>query len=424
MKRHSVILILLLSVFLLSGSAAADDKDEKKPDTKKESSKVTLNGVFEAVKSHEVKFETKQVASAKIKKLVPHGSVVKKDDFLISFDRKAYAKQLREAERKFATAELTKKESDFANEQFRQTQQLDKEAAERTWTAAQQSHAGYLEFDRQYAIDSAKFSLKQSRNSLEYQEEDLRQLERMYKEDELTEESEELVLTRARRAVESAKFYLRSAEIRAERSLQQNLPREYESRKATHERAKMAYEKAKMSLEFARKKRRLENESGGDKFKQEKEKLEEIRADSDKLVITSPANGIVFYGALKKGQISDKQSAMKPESAVSKDQVIMTIANPKKLHVRTTVSEKDFAKLKVGMHGTAKPTSADDSPVEVEIISLDRVPFAKGKYDCILAIRDEVNDLHPSMTCSITFELESDDEDHDDDDDETKKDAS
>ena len=409
MKQVLVNALSWAAIVLMAGSLFADDKEEKKNKAKKESPKVTLNGVFEPVKTQEVKFETEQIASAKIKKLVPHGSTVNKDDFLVSFDRQAYEKQLKEAERKFATAELTKRESDFANDQFRRTQQLDREAANREWQAAQDSFTGFLEFDRQYSVESAKFSLKRARNSLEYQEEDLRQLERMYKEDELTEESEELVLTRARRAVESAKFYLRNTEVRTERTLKQSLPREHEAKKAAHERAKMKYEKTKLSLEIARKKKDLEIAAAREKFNEEKEALNELQADAEKLVLSSPANGIVFYGALNNGLISDKQSPMKKGTTVTKDQFVMTIVNPKKLQVRTTVTEKDIAKLNVGMIGTAKPTSDEDASIAVEITALGEVPYAKGKYECVLAIRGKAKGIQPTTSCSVTFELESSD---------------
>ena len=46
----------------------------------------------------------------------------------------------------------------------------------------------------------------------------------MYKEDDLTEASEEIVLKRARQAVENAQFRLEGVEISTERSITQSLP--------------------------------------------------------------------------------------------------------------------------------------------------------------------------------------------------------
>jgi len=162
---------------------------EEKKEEAKEPPKVSLIGHFEAKKSVEVKFDVEHLGNAKVRRVAGRGIMVEQGDFLISFERDAYNDQLKAANRKMATTELTRKEAEFEHEQFVETQKLSKQAAEREWAAAQDAYQGYREFDRQYAIDSAKFSLKQSRNSLEYLEEDLRQLERMYLEDELTEDA-------------------------------------------------------------------------------------------------------------------------------------------------------------------------------------------------------------------------------------------
>ncbi|MCA9214095.1 MAG: HlyD family efflux transporter periplasmic adaptor subunit [Planctomycetales bacterium] len=401
MKR---VLIFAALAFLIPNPVLGDDaKDDG--DKKKETPKVMLPGVFESTRVHEVKFDTKQVASAKIKKLVPHGSTVEKGSLLFSVESKDYNKQLKEVERKLNTSELTLKETHFGHEQFRETQKLDRAAAERTWQAAKESYKGYLEFDKDYAVESAKFGLKQSQQSLEYLEEDLRQLERMYEEDELTEESEELVLTRARRAVESAKFRLRNTEVQVDRTLTQTLPDDEAAKKEAFERAKMAYEKAKLTADIARKKKELELQAANDSFNKEKEAVDELRSDFERLVVNSPANGIVFYGELDRGQIADKPSTLEVGSSIAKDQVVMTVVNPRKLQVRMTVSEKEIGELKAGMSGIAKPTAASDRELPVTVVSVDTVPYAKGKYDCVLSVKGKTDDLLPTMTCTVTFDL-------------------
>jgi len=397
---------VLLLILLFAGATLAQDAkdDEKKPD-KEQPKKVTLTGTFEAIKSTEVVFDTKQVASAKIRKIAANGSMVNKGDFLVSFERDDHKEQLEKALRKMAGSELARKEAEFKQEQFEQTQKLDKEAAKRAWQSAQDAYNGYLEFDRQYSIDSAKFSLKQSKQSIEYLEEDLRQLERMYEEDELTEESEELVLTRARRSLESAKFRLKNTEVRSERTLKQRLPREADSKKETHHRAKLTHEKAMAELEFARKKKRLETEAADVAYKEEKEKLDELKADGNQFVVNAPTRGMVIYGELKRGQMSDKAAATDKGTSISKEQTILTIVDPKRLQIRTSVSEKDIAKLKTGMRGVAKPTSQADRELSVVIKSIGQLPYAKGKFDCVLSLKGGSQDLLPTMSCSIEFEM-------------------
>ena len=60
---------------------------------------------------------------------------------------------------------------------------------------------------------------------LEYEEEELRQLEKMYKADDITEETEQIVLKRARDTVERAKFRVEIRQIIRDQSLKLAIPR-------------------------------------------------------------------------------------------------------------------------------------------------------------------------------------------------------
>ncbi|HCU87099.1 MAG TPA: HlyD family secretion protein, partial [Verrucomicrobiales bacterium] len=73
---------------------------------------------------------------------------------------------------------------------------------------------------------SARFSLLTSQNSLAYAEEELKQLKKMYAADDITEETEEIILQRATHAVNRAKHFLERSESTAANTLTATLPRE------------------------------------------------------------------------------------------------------------------------------------------------------------------------------------------------------
>ena len=68
-------------------------------------------------------------------------------------------------------------------------------------------------------------SLKTSEQYLAYAAEELNQLKKMYEADDLTEETEEIILQRAQYQYERAKFSHEAAKIRNEETLQVQLPR-------------------------------------------------------------------------------------------------------------------------------------------------------------------------------------------------------
>ncbi len=80
---------------------------------------------------------------------------------------------------------------------------------------------------------------------LEYQQEELRQLEKMYKADDITEETEEIVLRRARDNVEQAKFMLEFAQLNHDHALKFDLPRKEEQVNEAAKRTALDWEKNK-----------------------------------------------------------------------------------------------------------------------------------------------------------------------------------
>ncbi len=219
----------LLSVgfcLLLAGLVAAADKPESASDAKPAEPKGTkISGVLEAVNAEEISADTEQIESLKIKRLVAHGKEVSKGQNVVWFDTEEIDKQINEAKIDLQLSKLKLQDDEFSYKQFLETLALDKTAAERTLENARQDYDNFVQIDRDRQKLNAEFSLKFSRDSLENVMEELEQLEQMYKEDDLTEQSEEIVLKRAKRAVESAQFRLEGAEIQSERTIQQQIPR-------------------------------------------------------------------------------------------------------------------------------------------------------------------------------------------------------
>ena len=75
------------------------------------------------------------------------------------------------------------------------------------------------------SIDSMEFSLRSSQQQLENQKEELKQLEKMYRSKDLTEETEEIILKRQRFAVEQSEHFLRLTKNRRDQVINVDLPR-------------------------------------------------------------------------------------------------------------------------------------------------------------------------------------------------------
>jgi multidrug resistance efflux pump len=372
---------------------------------KEEAKKFELTGVFESGRAKEVVVAVKQATDLEIKKILSHGSKVNKGESVVWLKTEGIDQQLKDAETKYRLAELDMDQTQFDYDQFVKTQRLDDEEAKRTWDAAQEAYDSYLEFERDYAIESAKFNLESANFQLEYALEDLRQLKRMYEEDELTEESEELVLKRAERDVESTKFRLKNTEYRTQRTLDQELPREKARQEAAHERARMAFDKAREAAKIAREKRDIELNDARKKLETQKEELEELRADRKNHVLTAAIDGIVYHGAVKRGQLGDKPSELDEGSKVTKDQVLATILDPGHLQIRVALAEKDFGNVYVGQSCVVVPTAFSDQQLKAKVESVSSLPVSKGQFDCVIVLEDKQPEgIMPGMSCTLKLE--------------------
>lgn len=392
------VMVLLCGVVSADEPNAADDAAQAKAAT------LTLSGVFEAVESVELKAGTEELTSLKIKKIVPHGTQVKGGQTVVAFDAEQVDEKLEEAEQSLKSAIITFSSEEFAMQQFVESQKLDREAADRAWASAQQSFDNFQQTDRDRLIKSAEFSLKSSEASLANAMEELKQLEQMYKEDELTEESEEIVLKRAKQSVDSALFRLEGTKISTQRTIEQTVPVRVAEEQSKLRRAELAHQQAMHDLDAAAEKKELEMAGKMKAFEKKKESFEKLRRERRELAIAAPFDGIVYYGALTRGRMSDKPSTLKADSTVTADQVIATVLNPAALQIRTTLTEEQVSQVKAGQTAKVTAVAAEDKVMTATVRSVSRIPYANNKFDCVLSV-EAAEGVVPATSCRIQITL-------------------
>lgn len=400
-----VVISLVLS-FLGAVVGFSQEAKDAKPAPKSPVTKVS--GIFEAAQTSELSAGTKQIKSLVIKRIASHGTAVRKGQPIVWFETEGPEVQLSEAERNLRLGEIASRESEFGFEQFQETQKLDKAKADRVYANAKQDFDNFVRTDRERQVLSAEFSLKGSRASLQNALEELMQLEKMYKEDELTEESEEIVLKRAKQSVENAQFRLESSEINTKRSLAQTIPRTQAEREDALARQELAFDKSLRALEFDRRRRAIEFDKSKKQLAKQKADLKELREDRKQLVLRAPMDGIVYHGKLARGRVSDKPSDLAEGSTVTNKQIVATLVRYKPLVIRLDLQEKDLGKIKVGTKGTALPTAFPDRKLVARVKSLSYIPLANNKFDGLMTVvlGNDEPPISPGMSCSVEFEME------------------
>jgi hypothetical protein len=283
---------------------------------------------------------------------------------------------------------------------------LDLRAAERTKAEADKALEHYLQVDADMAVRSAQESLKSSEYSLEYAQEELSQLEQMYKADDLTEETEEIILKRAQRDVEQTQFFLEFARIRHDRTINEQLPRQKDEMRDATERAALALLRAQATIPRGVEEKRIALQKLKFSQAQQDREYAKLKADRELLVVKAPAAGIVYYGQCERGRWTTAESLarqLRPGGNVSQNQVILTIVAPGPGFVRTDVPEASVRFMTPGASVNIVPTAFPRTRIAGKFTSVDPIPVSQGNFDGKVAIAGDVGgaSIVPGMQCSV-----------------------
>jgi multidrug efflux pump subunit AcrA (membrane-fusion protein) len=280
-------------------------------------------------------------------------------------------------------------------------------AAERAHKQAEEDLNHYLKVGRAMAEENAAQSLKSSAFYLESAREELKQLQKMYRDKDLTEETEEIILKRQRHAVAMAELSYKHALIHHEQTLKVTIPRQEQANRDNAAKAALAWEKAKSSLPLALTQKRLAlAKLKYDQAKAE-EKLRNVQKDREALIVRAPADGIVYYGKCLRGQWTTAATVapkLQRGGTLTPDEVFMTIVSPGPLFVRATVEEKDLHVLQPGLKGMVIPTGFPDIKLPARLARLVPIPQGAGSFEARVTLEKEAGDrLVPGLACSVKF---------------------
>jgi multidrug efflux pump subunit AcrA (membrane-fusion protein) len=256
------------------------------------------------------------------------------------------------------------------------------------------------------AIKSAEFMVKYYNFMLDYEKDELNELEKMYKADDLTEETEEIVLKRQRNSVEFAQFSADMAKLESEEMIKIRIPRMDIRLKDTLDRAALAKARAQMALSLDLNRTRYELDQRKRMRTKSMERHTKLLADKELMEIESPADGVVFYGQCVNGRWSDTQSLInryKPKNNVSASPALMTIVEPRPLYITSTLDEgkrpdvSDGQKIKVAL-----PAEGSDR-VAGQVKSISPIPVTTGKFEINFDVeQDQIPAwVVPGMSCKV-----------------------
>jgi multidrug resistance efflux pump len=376
----------------------SDAKAEAKPDAKPESAKrkthkvestrlkveVPLEGVFVARKMTEVPLRPEAWTGFEIEEVVEHGEKVREGETLFKFDDEKLDEAIADLELEQRLNELAIRRSEEELPRMEKQLKMDFDLAERSNREAKEDYDRYNEIDRPQTVKSAEFMVKYYGFMLDYEKDELDQLEKMYAADDLTEETEEVVLKRQRNSVEFAEYSLENAVLRRDETLKVMLPRYDTAIKESLERAEMALARARTALAVDLTRARYELEQRKQARTKSLDRHAKLIEDRGLMEIKSPADGIVFYGQCVNGRWSETAQLInkyKPHGTVMPGSTLMTIVEPRPVYITATVDEGKRPDVATGQKATIVLPAEGSDRLTAEVKTISAIPVSQGKFE-------------------------------------------
>jgi multidrug resistance efflux pump len=366
---------------------------------------VELDGIFEAQNQSELFVRPQEwAASLSVLKAVEHGAVVKQGDLVLAFDMEKIDRAIVDLRSEVELNELALKQAEAQMAAQEKTAPLEEQANDRSRRNTEQDWKQFQEIDKPLLAKVTDFRLKAARDLLDYAEEEYHQLEKMYKADDLREETEKIVLRRAKNGVDRAKLDVELAQAAHEESLKFVIPRTEEKAKDQTERLRIDTELTKINLPLSMDKRRLELERLQVARKLADERLKKLMADRDAMLVKAPIDGIVYYGRPVRGKWSSfSVETLRRGAAVMPNEVFMTVVQTRPLTIRTTVPESQLQRVRTGLQAVVVPVGFAGQKLSAVVQRVGAIPMGSSGFDCQLTVAGDglTSAIVPGMNCEL-----------------------
>ncbi len=389
-------------------------KEDSKADTvelKKEPLRLTvrLTGTFESKQAATVRLKGEEFTAFEVLNAVKHGASVRKGEVLIRFNEQKYNEAFADRKRALRLSEIALKEEEIALRYLETRQPITRETQDRQKREADEDLAYFFNTEQNWTKRQIDMMLKRSDFSLESAKEELKQLEKMYKADDLVEETEEFILKRTKFMVEMQDFFNEMMREDMSRMKGTLLPRMETTTKTTAKLADLDFRKSKETFGFVLEQAKLKLEKSTETHKKLVESYNKFVADKQMLQLRSPADGVVYYGEYSGETSKGKWSGaaqlaggLKVKDTVKNDQVLFTIVDPTASLMRATVTEKDLRWVHPGVSGKVQPTAFPNIRLNAKVAEINGYPSPANDFVTLLSV--EVpggTKIYPNMTGSV-----------------------
>ncbi len=336
-----------------------------------------------------LKLDPKAWAEFKIDRIADHGTKVAKGDVLVRYDSEDIDKKLEDARRALESGTLSLAQAELDSKVLQETAPNKLEAVRRAAEIAKEENTYFTETRRKASEETAAMALKRSEQILANQREELKQLSKMYEADDITEDTEEIILVRQQDAVASAEFALRMEILDHKRTLGVTLPREAKALADNERDTSISLKKAEIEIPRSIELNKLALESLRSANLRAKSDLAELEADRSQFEFKAPADGTFYHGPIENGRwtAGDIVKTLVPQGRPPVNKAYATfVPATAKLGLVCFLDDATARSLTPELTGVATLAGREDVEIPVKLVKLAAAPAPDGTYRTDLSV--------------------------------------
>ncbi len=312
-----------------------------------------LSGKLEAAQATEVKVDLQAYSGElRLKWIATPGMAMKAGDKLAELEAPEYAEALERGREGLTAAELGLQAMKDASRQYEDSFPEQVLAAQRRLERAREELQFFREIDRKQQVRNNEMNLEGSKFSIEDQEEELAQLEKLYKGNDLAKESQDIVLNRSKRRLAQSKERHKMAQDRHDRWLKVDLPRRDQDLESAVKGAELEMQRIETLKANGNTDLKSKLMGAERRHKDAVQQMAKLEADANALVLIAPHDGVMLAGGL-----AGNDGVAMPAKAgdkVNRGQALVTVINTATLHVTVPVLANARAKYQPGTKVSVK----------------------------------------------------------------------
>lgn len=354
-----------------------------------------------------LKLDPKNWSEFQITQITEHATQVAKDDCLIRFDSKEIDQKLVDARQALAAGALTLAKAELDFELLQKTAPETLEFIRRTAEIAEEENTYFTQTRRKALEDNAGQDMKRSEQMLANQREELKQLTKMYEADDVTENTEEIILVRQQDAVAAAEFVLHMEILDHKRTLEVTLPRQAKTLADSQRDTAAALKKAEVEIPRSIEANKLALESLKTANLRAKNDLADLEADRILFEFKAPAAGLFYHGPIENGHWTPGELVknLVPHGQPPLHRAFATfVPASAKLGFVSFLDDATARALKPDLKGLATLPGREDLEIPVTLLKLATAPGPDGTYRADLSVTWPA-DLTPAAGATAQIRL-------------------